>query len=36
MIKKAPFDNYNLRMAIKLSVDREAQVKKIMLDHGTG
>ncbi len=30
----APFDNYDLRMAVKLSVDREQLVKKILLDHG--
>lgn len=31
----APFDNYDLRMAIKLLADRESLVKKILLDHGT-
>lgn len=30
----APFDNYDVRMAIKLAVDREQLVKKILLDHG--
>ena len=30
----APFDNYDLRMAVKLSVDREALVQKILLNHG--
>ncbi len=30
----APFDNNDLRMAVKLSVDRVALVKKILLDHG--
>jgi peptide/nickel transport system substrate-binding protein len=30
----APFDNNDLRMAVKLSVDREQLVKKILLDHG--
>ncbi|MFT5502806.1 MAG: peptide/nickel transport system substrate-binding protein [Gammaproteobacteria bacterium] len=30
----APFDNYDLRMAVKLSVDREQLVKKILLGHG--
>lgn len=29
-----PFDNYDLRMAIKLSVDREQLVKKVLLGHG--
>jgi peptide/nickel transport system substrate-binding protein len=29
-----PFDNYDLRMAVKLSVDREDLVKKILLGHG--
>jgi peptide/nickel transport system substrate-binding protein len=29
-----PFDNYDLRMAVKLSVDREQLVKKILLGHG--
>jgi peptide/nickel transport system substrate-binding protein len=29
-----PFDNYDLRMAVKLSVDREKMVKKILLGHG--
>ena len=30
----APFDNYDLRMAIKLSVDRDQLVNKILLNHG--
>jgi peptide/nickel transport system substrate-binding protein len=30
----APFDNDDLRMAVKLSVDREQLVKKVLLDHG--
>ena len=30
----APFDNYDLRMAVKLSVDREQLVGKILLGHG--
>jgi len=30
----APFDNYDLRMAVKLAVDREALVQKILLGHG--
>ena len=30
----APFDNNDLRMAVKLSVDREQLVKKILLNHG--
>lgn len=30
----APFDNYDFRMAVKLSVDREQLVKKILLGHG--
>lgn len=29
-----PFNNNDLRMAVKLSVDREQLVKKILLDHG--
>ncbi|MBT6275670.1 MAG: ABC transporter substrate-binding protein, partial [Chromatiales bacterium] len=29
-----PFDNYDLRMAVKLSVDREELVKKILSGHG--
>jgi len=33
-VDAAPFDNYDLRMAVKLSVDREALVKKILLGHG--
>ena len=33
-VDQAPFDNYDLRMAIKLSVDREALVQKILLGHG--
>ena len=31
----APFDNYDLRMAVKLSVDREQLVKKVLLGHGS-
>lgn len=30
----APFDNHDLRMAVKLSVDREALLSKILLGHG--
>ncbi len=33
-VNVAPFDNYDLRMAVKLSADREQMVKKILLDHG--
>jgi len=33
-VDTAPFDNNDLRMAVKLSVDREQLVKKILLDHG--
>ncbi|MDH3387857.1 MAG: ABC transporter substrate-binding protein [Gammaproteobacteria bacterium] len=33
-VTMAPFDNYDLRMAVKLSVDREQLVKKILLGHG--
>jgi peptide/nickel transport system substrate-binding protein len=33
-VDQAPFDNYDLRMALKLAVDREALVKKILLGHG--
>jgi len=33
-VDQAPFDNYDLRMAVKLSVDREALVSKILLGHG--
>lgn len=33
-VDQAPFDNYDLRMAVKLSVDREALVNKILLGHG--
>lgn len=33
-VDNAPFDNYDLRMAVKLSVDREQLVKKILLGHG--
>ncbi|MFT7674092.1 MAG: peptide/nickel transport system substrate-binding protein [Gammaproteobacteria bacterium] len=29
-----PFDNYDFRMAVKLSVDREQLVQKILLGHG--
>ena len=30
----APFDNYDLCMAIKLSVDREQLVNNVLLGHG--
>ncbi|MFT5657138.1 MAG: peptide/nickel transport system substrate-binding protein [Gammaproteobacteria bacterium] len=30
----APFDNYDLRMAVKHSIDREQLVNKILLGHG--
>ena len=33
-VDQAPFDNYDVRMALKLAVDREALVKKILLGHG--
>jgi peptide/nickel transport system substrate-binding protein len=33
-VNTAPFDNYDLRMAVKLSVDREQLVKKVLLNHG--
>lgn len=33
-VDAAPFDNYDLRMALKLSVDREDLVNKILLGHG--
>jgi peptide/nickel transport system substrate-binding protein len=33
-VTMAPFDNYDLRMAVKLSVDREALLNKILLGHG--
>jgi peptide/nickel transport system substrate-binding protein len=33
-VDTAPFDNNDLRMAVKLSVDREQLVKKILLNHG--
>ena len=33
-VTMAPFDNYDLRMAVKLSVDRDALLKKILLGHG--
>ena len=33
-VTMAPFDNYDLRMAVKLAVDREALVQKILLGHG--
>jgi peptide/nickel transport system substrate-binding protein len=33
-VDAAPFDNYDLRMAVKLSVDREQLVDKILLGHG--
>ncbi len=33
-VNVAPFDNYDLRMAVKLSVDREQLVNKVLLKHG--
>jgi len=33
-VDQAPFDNYDLRMAVKLSVDREELVAKILSGHG--
>jgi len=33
-VTMAPFDNYDLRMAVKLSVDRDQLVQKILLGHG--
>ena len=33
-VTQAPFDNYDLRMAVKLSVDRESLLNKILLGHG--
>ena len=33
-VTMTPFDNYDLRMAVKLSVDREALLNKILLGHG--
>ncbi|MCP3689782.1 MAG: ABC transporter substrate-binding protein [Gammaproteobacteria bacterium] len=33
-VDQKPFDNYDLRMAVKLSVDREQLVQKILLGHG--
>jgi peptide/nickel transport system substrate-binding protein len=33
-VDQKPFDNYDLRMAVKLAVDREALVQKILLGHG--
>ena len=30
-----PFDNYDLRMAVKHAVDREEMVKKVLFGHGT-
>ena len=33
-VNAPPFDNYDLRMAVKLSVDREQLVNKILLGHG--
>jgi peptide/nickel transport system substrate-binding protein len=33
-VDTAPFDNNDLRMAVKLSVDREQLVQKILLNHG--
>lgn len=34
-VTSAPFDNYDLRMALKLSVKRQELVDKILLGHGT-
>ena len=31
----APFDNYDLRMALKLAINREEMVEKILLGYGT-
>lgn len=33
-VDQAPFDNYDLRMAVKLSVDREEMVNKILAGRG--
>jgi len=33
-VDTAPFDNNDLRMAVKLSVDREQLVQKVLLGHG--
>ncbi|MFT5219957.1 MAG: peptide/nickel transport system substrate-binding protein [Planctomycetota bacterium] len=33
-VDTAPFDNEDLRMAVKLSVDREQLVQKVLLNHG--
>ncbi|EHI48088.1 ABC-type dipeptide transport system, periplasmic component [SAR116 cluster alpha proteobacterium HIMB100] len=33
-VNAAPFDNYDFRMAVKLSVDREEMVKKILVGRG--
>ncbi|MDJ0776397.1 MAG: ABC transporter substrate-binding protein [Gammaproteobacteria bacterium] len=33
-VSQAPFDDYDVRMALKLAVDREQLVKKILLGHG--
>ena len=33
-VNAPPFDNYDVRMALKLSVDREQLLKKILLGHG--
>jgi peptide/nickel transport system substrate-binding protein len=33
-VDQAPFDNYDLRMAVKLAVDREELVTKILSGHG--
>ncbi|MFT5220093.1 MAG: peptide/nickel transport system substrate-binding protein [Gammaproteobacteria bacterium] len=33
-VDQAPFDNYDLRMAVKLATDREQLVQKILLGHG--
>lgn len=34
-VDQAPFDNYDLRMALKLSVKRQELIDKILLGHGT-
>jgi peptide/nickel transport system substrate-binding protein len=33
-VNSSPFDNYDLRKAVKLSVDREQLVKKVLKGHG--
>ncbi len=33
-VDAAPFDNYDLRMAVKLSIDREELVTKVLSGHG--